>query len=500
MTGTAPTEEHLAGRRRAAELMAALALLEEAPGEELDAVVRVAAAVTGVSNGTVNLIDETLQHQLSCSGFAGGPSPREDSLCDAVLQQGPRVRAFRDLTAEPELADNPWVDGRHGRVRAYATAPLQLDGTTLGTLCVFDPEPHDFTEEQTARLADLATVVIGVFRGRRQAQRLAALAAESEAARAGTEAAHTDLARTEAFTLALLEAFPVGVVATDAEGRVTTFNRLGREWHGVADGDLPGDLRITDLPGLFDLVDASGTPVSADELALQRALTEGTTGHAEVTIAHPGRPTRVIASSSTPVHDDEGRLLGAVVALADVTAQRELEAALRTAALHDPLTGLPNRTLLVDRLEQALQSGQREPVSMAVLYCDLDSFMLVNDVAGHAVGDEVLVEAARRLCAVVRPADTVARIGGDEFVVLCPGLASAQVAEQVAARVCEAFGPPMASDGDAEYRVGVSIGITLLTDAGTPESALAAADARMYQVKASRRSRGRGRLAAVPQR
>jgi len=112
----------------------------------------------------------------------------------------------------------------------------------------------------------------------------------------------------------------------------------------------------------------------------------------------------------------------------------------------------------------------------------------------------VLVEAAQRLRAVVRPADTVARIGGDEFVVLCPGLGSAQVAERVAARVTEAFATPMASDGDAHYRVGVSIGITLCTEGDTPESALAAADARMYQVKAGRRSRGRGRLAAVPQR
>jgi hypothetical protein len=184
---------------------------------------------------------------------------------------------------------------------------------------------------------------------------------------------------------------------------VTTFNRLGREWHGVADRDLPADLRVGDLPALFDLVDAEGVPVPAGELALDRALTQGAARHGELTIAHPGRPARVVTSSSTPVHDEEGRLLGAVVALSDVTAQRELEAALRAAALHDPLTGLPNRTLLVDRLELALRNGQREPVSMTVLYCDLDGFKLVNDVAGHAVGDEVLVEAARRLRAVVRP-------------------------------------------------------------------------------------------------
>jgi diguanylate cyclase (GGDEF)-like protein len=500
VTLTIPSDAHTAGRLRAAELMAALDLLDQGPGEELDAVVRVAAAVTGLSFGTVNLLDRTVQHQLSCHGFTGAPSPREESLCDLVLRDEPRVRAFRDLSVEPGLRYNPWVDGRRGQVRAYATAPLQLDGTTLGTLCVFDVEAHDVTDEQTARLADLATVVVGIFRRRQQSQRLAALAAESEAARAESEVAHADLARSEAFVRALLEAIPVGVVASDADGRVTTFNRLGREWHGVADRDLPADLRIGDLPGIFDLVDPAGLPVCADELALQRALTEGVTQEAELTIAHPGQPVRVITSSGTPVHDGEGRLLGAVVALSDVSAQRELEAALRTAALHDPLTGLPNRSLLVDRLEQALRSGQREPVDLAVLYCDLDGFKLVNDVAGHAVGDAVLVEAAQRLRAVVRPADTVARIGGDEFVVLCPGLGSAQVAERVAARVIEAFATPMASDGDAHYRVGVSIGITLCTEGDTPESALAAADARMYQVKAGRRSRGRGRLAAVPQR
>jgi diguanylate cyclase (GGDEF)-like protein/PAS domain S-box-containing protein len=500
VAGRTPIDEHPAGCRRAAELMAALQLLEQVPGEELDAVVRVAAAVTGLACGTVNLLDETDQHQLSCSGFTGGPSPREESLCDTVLQQGSHVRAFRDLSAEPHLRSNPWVDGRRGRVRAYATAPLVLDGTVLGTLCVFDPAPRDLTPEQTARLADLATVVVGVFHRRRQARQLAELAAASEAARAATETAHGELGRRAAFSRALLEVFPVGVVATDAEGRITTVNRLGREWHGVTDRDLPADLRVDDLPVLFDLVDAEGVPVAAGSLALQRALTEGDRHQAEVSIARPGRPVRFIASSSTPVHDDEGRLLGAVVALSDVTAQRELEAALRTAALHDPLTGLPNRTLLVQRLELALRTGQREPVSLAVLYCDLDGFKLVNDLAGHAVGDEVLVQAARRLRAVVRPADTVARIGGDEFVVLCPGLGSADVVDRAAARITEAFGMPMASEGDAEYRVGVSIGVSLCTEADTPETALAAADARMYEVKASRRSRGRGRLAAVPRR
>ncbi|MGR6966932.1 diguanylate cyclase domain-containing protein [Geodermatophilus sp. URMC 61] len=486
-------------RARQAELLEQFGLLDGPPDAELDAVVRLASAVTGLPHAAVNLLDATTQHTVSAHGFAAGGSPREESLCSAALSPLPGVRSVGDLAAEPRFRDNAWVDGRRGRLRAYAGAPLVVEGTAIGTLCVFDDHPRAFTAAQLDRLADLAALVVGVFHRRQQVLELAVLAVESETARHQAEAAHAALERTEAFNRALLEAIPVGVVAADATGRLTTFNRLSREWHGLGDQPIgPTPISDSDIPAAFSLTAAGGQPLRVEELPLQRVFAGEEVRDQELGIARPGAPLRRLSASGRQVRDPHGRLLGAVVAMADVTAQRDLESALRSAALHDPLTGLPNRTLLLDRLDQALHAAGHGGTGTAVLYCDLDGFKAVNDVAGHAVGDEVLVEAARRLRAVVRPADTVARIGGDEFVVLCPGLGSAGVADRIAARIAEAFATPMASDGDAEHRVGVSIGITVCTGADTPETALAAADARMYEVKAARRSRGR--LAAVPRR
>src|SRR6185503_9241590 len=108
------------------------------------------------------------------------------------------------------------------------------------------------------------------------------------------------------------------------------------------------------------------------------------------------------------------------------------------SAQHDALTGLPNRTLLTDRIEHALQRRSSGSGPLALLFCDLDGFKAVNDAYGHQIGDAVLKMTAARLSSVVRPEDTVARIGGDEFVVLCEALGDAASATLVAARVREA--------------------------------------------------------------
>nr|WP_239522276.1 GGDEF domain-containing protein [Geodermatophilus sabuli] len=278
---------------------------------------------------------------------------------------------------------------------------------------------------------------------------------------------------------------PVGVVAADAEGRVDLFNRVSREWHGL-DAD-PG-IAIDDVPEVFSLTDVDGVPLPPDRVPLMRLYAEGSLSDVEMGIQPTGGPVRRVTVSGTTVRDGVGTLLGAVVAMADVTTQREMEAALRAAAVHDPLTGLPNRTLLVDRLGQFLPAGRRGEPGLAVLFCDLDGFKPVNDAAGHAVGDEVLVSAVRRLQAAVRPGDTVARIGGDEFVVLCPGVDSPEAAQVIADRITQAFAAPLHCGRGSEHRVGVSVGVAVGGPGDTPETVLAAADAAMYRVKDGRRS------------
>lgn len=175
-----------------------------------------------------------------------------------------------------------------------------------------------------------------------------------------------------------------------------------------------------------------------------------------------------------------------------ITARtRGLEAAnsqLRHLATHDVLTGLPNRVLLEDRLQQAIAHADRDMRSFALLICDLDRFKLINDSLGHRAGDELLQEVARRLSTVVRTADTVARFGGDEFVLIGTSVSDAEDAAGLASRVMDVLQAPVRIAA-IDIHTSPSIGIAMYPDDGTTGQALLAhADAAMYSAK----QRGRG--------
>ncbi|MEV4279306.1 EAL domain-containing protein [Actinoplanes xinjiangensis] len=180
--------------------------------------------------------------------------------------------------------------------------------------------------------------------------------------------------------------------------------------------------------------------------------------------------------------EKEGRPIGAVILLRDVTRQRDLERDLRHQALHDGLTGLPNRKLLLDRLDHALTRARAASERIALLYLDLDGFKRVNDSLGHNAGDLLLRTAAERLAAVLRPQDTVARLGGDEFAVLLEG-ADTPAVEEMARHCLEALGRPFMVHG-REAVVTVSIGV--VPDAGRfadADEVVRNADVAMYAAK-----------------
>ena len=171
-----------------------------------------------------------------------------------------------------------------------------------------------------------------------------------------------------------------------------------------------------------------------------------------------------------------------------VKALREQEERLRNAALHDYLTGLPNRVLLADRLRQAgLRVSRQAGHRFAVLLLDLDGFKAVNDSLGHAAGDQMLVEVATRLTGLLRESDTVARLGGDEFVVLLDGVTVPDGPQAVCDAIRAALTKPFVIDG-RDVQVGVSIGVALSTPAASdPDHLLREADAAMYRVKSAAR-------------
>jgi diguanylate cyclase (GGDEF)-like protein len=164
------------------------------------------------------------------------------------------------------------------------------------------------------------------------------------------------------------------------------------------------------------------------------------------------------------------------------------QAELAHQALHDSLTGLPNRVLLADRLSRALARNQRYGGGVAVLFADLDRFKLVNDSRGHAAGDALLVSAAERLRGAVRSDDTVARFGGDEFVVICEDGAAGGEARMVAERISESFREPFLVAGQ-EVFLSVSVGVAVAAPGDSPEELLRDADAAMYRAKDSGRAR-----------
>ncbi len=239
------------------------------------------------------------------------------------------------------------------------------------------------------------------------------------------------------------------------------------------------------------VVDLEGTPIASrlhpdDMPGLRKGLAaaarqDGAIRVGELHIRHADgawRTLETLANDRTADHAVQGIILNS----RDITERKVAEAALLHLALHDSLTGLPNRALLHDRLDTALRSAERAVTPLALCLLDLDRFKEVNDTLGHQAGDRLLQEVAGRVRSALRASDTVARLGGDEFAILLPG-ANRETAIAVVGRICRALSAPLELKG---YRPDVagSIGIALFPEHGSdPSTLLAHADVAMYAAK-----------------
>ncbi|GAB3781089.1 sensor domain-containing protein [Nocardioides ungokensis] len=209
----------------------------------------------------------------------------------------------------------------------------------------------------------------------------------------------------------------------------------------------------------------------------------GTSERYEVTYDHPDGRERILSVSESPLDDADGAIDGSLAMVSDITDARRLEDELRRAALHDTLTGLPNRALLLDRLQHALTLQTR---GTAVMFVDLDRFKIINDARGHAAGDELLIGVAARLRSSARAADTVARFGGDEFLVVCEDV-DEHDARAVALDLLQSLDQPFQVAG-GEAMLSASIGVAL-SSSESADALLSHADTAMYAAKVAGRSR-----------
>ena len=308
--------------------------------------------------------------------------------------------------------------------------------------------------------------------------------AEAALARAAADmaASHAELAAVEEQLRQVLHGTPDAIVRYDPGLRYLFVNSQAERLRGLSMAQVIG--RTDRELGLDDLV------LAPYEAILRDVASSGVAHEVELPVgALTGIEGQWFHISVTPEKDTSGEVTALLVSGRDITRLKHAERSATRRALHDPLTGLANRHLLLDRLSAALVRLERNGGQVTVLFVDLDGFKQINDDRGHAVGDVVLAEAARRLERAARRSDTVARLGGDEFVVVCE-LAHDEDPIAIVERMTAILQEPFEPTGD-QRGIAASIGTASSQDPNAhPADLLAAADQAMYRAKRARRPRG----------
>jgi diguanylate cyclase (GGDEF)-like protein/PAS domain S-box-containing protein len=432
------------------EICDALARAAGAAGQD------VRCAVLALRDGRLHALaapDLPAEYVSATDGAAIGPSA--GSCGTAAYRNAPVMVA--DIHSDPLWAECRELAAGHGLRACWAVPVTSATGCVLGTIAGYCTAPRMPTEPERRALETAAS--------------LAAIAIERETGREALEGA------TERLQL-VLDAMPASIAYADDRLRYRFVNNAFEQWIGRPRARIIGQETAEVLgEDLF----ASVRPY------LQRVMTGEQVRYETERIGPDGKPHHLDVQYLPHFGADCG-VVGHFVILQDVTGRKRNEAMLQFLATHDQLTGLPGRSLLTEHLEGALARADRAGTRVGVLSVDLDRFKHVNDSLGHEAGDRLLQAVAGRLRGSLRATDTVARPGGDGFVVLAEGLRGTQEAAALAQKLLTALGEPVLVDGHDLY-LSASIGVAVSPEDGAdPGTLLKNADIAMHRAKGAGRS------------
>lgn len=435
-------------------------------GDPLQVFGRIAQLIGAFLNVSVVCLSEIRDDELNfLSVYVNGEVITEAGRCPLSTSPCATVQKSKDMRIYDHVAekfpDAPFLK-KHNAFSYCGFPSLDRSGNVVAVTCLLDDKPHNFTDEEKSVL-----IILG--------QRIA-MEIEREKYAVERRVTEERLSLSEQRYRYIVKTIPQGIQENDINGIITYSNPAHTRMHGYGDDELVGK-------AIWDMVASDEERVKLKSY-LERLVVEQPPPTMYITQdrTKDGRIIDVEVDWNYK-RDEGGNVAGFISVISDITKRKIEEDAIFKMAYFDLLTGLPNRALLMDRLNHVLEEGKRYDKLAAILFLDLDNFKHINDTMGHSEGDNLLRHVVRRVKKHIRSSDTMARHGGDEFVILIQDIKKVENITKVLKKIYSEFEEPFTLNGQ-EFFVTTSIGISVFPDDGREaETLLKHADVAMYRAK-----------------